>query len=326
MRQPPSRADQAVRHRAAGRAPAAHRRPAVGRARQRQPALHQCRRRRGAARVSLSSCATRTGAPTSRDQQSGGRAARDGFSVSYARVCTRDAGRRSRYDAAHRGRADGNLEFIGDGEAVTDFLTARTGFVVLHPLEGVAGAPVESSTSTARVETRFPELVDPIQPFLDIRALTHEVLPGLQVDLPHGGRHLRDGGPPQLDRRLVQDLCPAARAALALHARQPANGSSSAVTLSVGAGNARAGPRPRRAPSVDASARRAAAVPAARRRPRSGRHAAAALGDRATLRAARARIIWSASTIAGKGHDARSLERAAAAARALGADLVARGR
>ena len=49
------------------------------------------------------------------------------------------------------------------GEAVTDFLTNRTGFVVLHPIAGVAGAPARSRRSTASSSRRsFPELIDPV--------------------------------------------------------------------------------------------------------------------------------------------------------------------
>ena len=39
--------------------------------------------------------------------------------------------------------------------------------------------------------------------------------PALRVTCTHGRRHVRDGGPAQLDRRLLQDLCPPARSALA---------------------------------------------------------------------------------------------------------------
>ena len=77
---------------------------------------------------------------------------------------------------------DGSLEFTGAATPTTDFLTARTGFVVLHPLKGVAGRPVEVEHVDGTVEkSNFPELVNPVQPFLDIRALTHEVMPGLQA-------------------------------------------------------------------------------------------------------------------------------------------------
>ena len=81
-----------------------------------------------------------------------------------------------------KGAADGTLRFEASARAVSDFVTNRTGFVVLHPLEGVAGQPVEVLHTDGRTErSTFPELVDPMCPFQDIRALTHEVLPGVRV-------------------------------------------------------------------------------------------------------------------------------------------------
>src|SRR5205807_8032589 len=58
----------------------------------------------------------------------------------------------------------------------------RTGFVVLHPIAGVAGEPVEVLHVDGSTEqARFPALIKPYQPFMDIRALTHQVAPGLRV-------------------------------------------------------------------------------------------------------------------------------------------------
>ena len=51
-----------------------------------------------------------------------------------------------------------------------------------------------------------------------MRAITHQRASGRQRRMPDGGRHVRDGGPAQLVRRLLQDLCAAAGAALALSA------------------------------------------------------------------------------------------------------------
>ena len=100
---------------------------------------------------------------------------RDGFSVSFHAVCSRP-GQEIAYDARIEGSPEGNLEFSGTALPKTDFLTARTGFVVLHPLTGVAGRQVEVEHVDGKmVKDRFPELVNPIQPFLNIRALTHEV-------------------------------------------------------------------------------------------------------------------------------------------------------
>ena len=61
-------------------------------------------------------------------------------------------------------------------------LTNRTGFIVLHPLEGVAGSPVKVLHVDGREEaSRFPAVIDPMCPFQDIRALSHEVTPGTWV-------------------------------------------------------------------------------------------------------------------------------------------------
>lgn len=104
-----------------------------------------------------------------------------GFEVTYGARCTGE-GRALSYRARITGRADGRLRFEAEAGADTDFLTNRTGFVVLHPLRGVVGRPVEVLHTDGRVtRDRFPEIIDPVQPFKDIRALTHEVLPGLRV-------------------------------------------------------------------------------------------------------------------------------------------------
>jgi len=111
----------------------------------------------------------------------------DGFSVSFHAVCSR-AGQEIAYDARIEGHANGDLEFEGTAVPKTDFLTARTGFVVLHPLKGVAGHPVTVEHVDGRVvHSQFPPLVDPVQPFLAIRALTHEVSPGLKATVRMDG-------------------------------------------------------------------------------------------------------------------------------------------
>ena len=105
----------------------------------------------------------------------------DGFSVSYQAVCPAGA-QQFKYEAQISGAADGTVRFEGRGTAVTDFLTNRTGFVVLHPVQGVSGRPVTVQHVDGRnVETRFPEAIDPKQPIMDIRALSHEVTAGLRV-------------------------------------------------------------------------------------------------------------------------------------------------
>ena len=105
----------------------------------------------------------------------------DHFTVTYSASCSGD-GQRFDYRARITGNADGTLRFEGIGTPATDFLTNRTGFVVLHGVEGISGNPVEVAEVDGRVvETRFPEIIDPVQPIMNIRALTHEVAPGLKV-------------------------------------------------------------------------------------------------------------------------------------------------
>ncbi|MCY4286598.1 MAG: hypothetical protein OXC65_14820 [Thiotrichales bacterium] len=105
----------------------------------------------------------------------------DRFTVTYAASCSGDK-QRFDYRARITGSADGTLRFEGIGTPATDFLTNRTGFVVLHGVEGISGHPVVvTEVDGTVVETRFPEVIDPKQPIMNIRALTHEVAPGLKV-------------------------------------------------------------------------------------------------------------------------------------------------
>lgn len=104
-----------------------------------------------------------------------------GFRVSYDAV-TGDDAQSFRYQAVIEGSRDGRLAFAAKGEARTAFVTNRTGFVVLHPIEGVSGAPVEIRHVDGRVvKSTFPAKIDPVQPMMDLRALTHEAAPGLKV-------------------------------------------------------------------------------------------------------------------------------------------------
>jgi len=102
------------------------------------------------------------------------------FHVTY-RASVRDGDSRLEYAARIDGHAGGTLAFRCEVHAATDFVTCRTGFVVLHPAN-VAGRAVSIEHADGRrVESRFPLLIDPVQPMLDLRALTHEAAPNLVV-------------------------------------------------------------------------------------------------------------------------------------------------
>ena len=103
----------------------------------------------------------------------------DGFRISFKAACG-DAKRRIGYLATIIGKSDGSLRFDATAMPETDFLTNRTGFIVLHPLNGVAGKAIKVEHVDGRkVTDTFPAIVNPMQPFYDIRALSHEAMPGV---------------------------------------------------------------------------------------------------------------------------------------------------
>ncbi|HSM42965.1 MAG TPA: hypothetical protein VK862_19640 [Afifellaceae bacterium] len=105
----------------------------------------------------------------------------DRFKVTYDAVC-RDDEQELTYSATIEGRSDGSLRFEATGSAINDFVTNRTGFVVLHALEDVVDQPVTvEHTDGKLVESRFPKLINPACPFEDVRALTHTILPGVRA-------------------------------------------------------------------------------------------------------------------------------------------------
>ena len=84
-----------------------------------------------------------------------------------------------RYSARIEGRADGHLSFEVKALADTDFVTNRTGFVVLHP-DTAAGGKLGVTHTDGRIEEMvFPARISPDQPAVDIAALTHHPASGL---------------------------------------------------------------------------------------------------------------------------------------------------
>jgi hypothetical protein len=102
-----------------------------------------------------------------------------GFSVRYTATC-KDDSQSIRYAATIEGTPDGSLTFSATATPLTSFLTNRTGFVVLHPLEGVVDRPVEVIHTDGKKEKRkFPKYISPGQPIFEIRSLKHTVMPGV---------------------------------------------------------------------------------------------------------------------------------------------------
>ncbi len=107
------------------------------------------------------------------------RQGKDGFSVSYT-ATAKDKEQGMRYAARIEAKSDGTVLFQVTATPLTDFLTNRSGFVVLHPLVGVVGEKVEIvHTDGKKQKSRFPKFISPGQPVFEIRSLKHTVMPGV---------------------------------------------------------------------------------------------------------------------------------------------------
>jgi hypothetical protein len=92
------------------------------------------------------------------------------------------------WEARITGAADGTISFSMDGIARSTFLRNRIGFCVLHPIRECAGQPCQIEHTDGTVEAaHFPDAIAPHQPFYDIRAIRHEVVPGVTAEVRFSG-------------------------------------------------------------------------------------------------------------------------------------------
>ena len=93
-----------------------------------------------------------------------------------------------RWSGTITGARDGMVTFSMDGKALTSFLRNRIGFCVLHPIRECAGRPCTVEKADGSTERGvFPRYVASDQPFLDIRAISHEVEPGVTAEVRFSG-------------------------------------------------------------------------------------------------------------------------------------------
>ena len=117
-----------------------------------------------------------TYAPTIRDLRIDQR--EDGFSVRYVAHCTGPQDTALAIDVQITAEAGEALIFSAEALSATGFETNRCGFCILHPIIGVAGMPTSiEHVDGNRIDTHFPDLIEPWQPFKDMRAITHSVTP-----------------------------------------------------------------------------------------------------------------------------------------------------
>lgn len=83
---------------------------------------------------------------------------------------------------------DGELTVTARLSSPGGFTTSRSGLVVLHPIEGVAGSPATvMHTDGGDEDGRFPDRISPGQPFFDIAAIRHQPRPGITVECAFEG-------------------------------------------------------------------------------------------------------------------------------------------
>ena len=86
------------------------------------------------------------------------------------------------------GEETGVLTFHFAGETQTGFWKNRIGLCVLHPLDGCAGEPCTVETiDGAIIESVFPRLIAPHQPFKNVRAITYQTVGGARVETRFAG-------------------------------------------------------------------------------------------------------------------------------------------
>jgi hypothetical protein len=111
----------------------------------------------------------------------------DSFRVSFTVRC-RQREIDYRWKGTIEGTPAGSITFVMDGEALSTFPRNRIGLCVLHPIRECAGKPcVVEHASGAITRKSFPRYVWPHQPFKSVRAITHEVAPGLRAAVRFDG-------------------------------------------------------------------------------------------------------------------------------------------
>lgn len=86
------------------------------------------------------------------------------------------------------GDSKGTITFCMDGTARSNFLRNRIGFCILHPIKECAGqACTIEKVDGSKVHGTFPLYIAPHQPFMDMRAICHEVSKGLWAEVRFEG-------------------------------------------------------------------------------------------------------------------------------------------
>jgi D-apionolactonase len=104
----------------------------------------------------------------------------DSFTISY-RVDHKQGDIDFTWRGTLTGQPDGTINFTFDGEALSTFRRNRVGFCILHPMDCAGQDCTIEQVDRTHTDGIFPQHISPHQPFKHIRAITHEVIPGVQA-------------------------------------------------------------------------------------------------------------------------------------------------
>ncbi|HMJ70512.1 MAG TPA: hypothetical protein VK508_16520 [Cyclobacteriaceae bacterium] len=100
----------------------------------------------------------------------------DGFDISY--VATNKAGGKDvlRWNVAITGNKQGDIEFSVEGKVLGMYNRNRAGICVLHPIRETMNKTVKVTRPDGSVyESKFPQTINPHQPFLDITRMNWQL-------------------------------------------------------------------------------------------------------------------------------------------------------
>ncbi len=111
----------------------------------------------------------------------------DHFQIAFDSICEKGE-IDFRWRGTLTGSSEGTVVYEMTGEAHSDFERNRIGFCVLHAPTSVAGRPcLVGKTDGSTEDGIFPTLISPDQPFVDMRSISHEVVPGVRATIRFEG-------------------------------------------------------------------------------------------------------------------------------------------
>jgi len=110
------------------------------------------------------------------------------FDISYTAINTVDDKEVFKWHVKIAGSESGEVEFSVDGEALAMYNRNRAGICVLHPIRETREKPLHVTRPDGTAyESKFPSIINPYQPFFDIRKMTWQLSGNSMAELGFDG-------------------------------------------------------------------------------------------------------------------------------------------